>query len=69
MKRLSHKVLWIAAACAVAALAIAFAMGRGPAGPEREPASAHKPGYVVDSWQDQRRGRTLKQGEAGRIYQ
>ncbi|HEX6321210.1 MAG TPA: hypothetical protein VFZ84_20275 [Burkholderiales bacterium] len=31
-------------------------------------ASAHEPGYRTDAWPDQHRARTLRQGEAGRIY-
>jgi hypothetical protein len=31
-------------------------------------ASAEKPGYQTDAWEDQHRGRTLRQSESGRIY-
>jgi hypothetical protein len=31
-------------------------------------ASAAEPGYQTDSWPDQLRDRTLRQGESGRIY-
>ena len=31
-------------------------------------ASAERPGYQTDAWPDQLRSRTLRQGEAGRIY-
>ena len=31
-------------------------------------ASAQKPGYRTDSWPDQQRARTLRQGEGSRIY-
>ena len=31
-------------------------------------AAAREPGYRTDAWPDQHRARTLRQGEAGRIY-
>jgi len=36
--------------------------------PPQRLASSAEAGYRTDGWQDQLRGRTLRQGEAGRIY-
>ena len=60
-------VFCIAVACTLAVLAIAFASGERSAGGGQDPAAAQVPGYRIDSWRDQLRSRTLKQGEAGRI--
>ena len=62
------QVFWIALACVAIALALGYAWGDRPVGTEHQLSAAVAPGYVTDSWRDQLRGRTLKQGESGRIY-
>ncbi|MGQ0547166.1 MAG: hypothetical protein ACT4P3_17840 [Betaproteobacteria bacterium] len=48
----------------------AFALGLAAACTEapQQITAAPQPGYETDAWPDQLRGRTLRQGESGRIY-
>jgi hypothetical protein len=63
IKLFNGRVLAMVAAVALATLGVAACSEE----PQRL-ASARKPGFETDAWQDQLRERTLNQSELNRIY-